>query len=144
LVYSTVEDFDIAKPICAEIKLAILSSPYRRRTRMHPILLAIPILLVGAISCAFALDSAQNIRNAKQADLDRKCEAARDVKLAPMRKQIYAECMQKPGRSTYTEDDCKRQAADYNGNRLKGTPLHYDLAECVEAFKYRESYRQSN
>lgn len=111
---------------------------------MNPILLAIPIIFVGAISCAFALESDKAIRLAKQAELDRKCEAAREVKLTPMRKQIFAECMQKTGRSTDTEADCKRHAAEYNAdrNRLKGTPLYYDLAECVEAFKYRESYRQ--
>ena len=113
---------------------------------MKPKFLALPILLVGAISCAFALESNKDIRIAKQAELDRKCEAAREVKLAPMRKQIYAECMQKTGRSTATQDDCKREAADYNAdrNRLrgKGTPLYYDLAECEAAFKYRESYRQ--
>ena len=114
---------------------------------MNPRLLAIPIMFVGAISFAFALQSDKAIRLEKQAELDRKCEAAREVKLAPMRKQIYAECMQKTGRSTATQDDCKREAADYNANRVsahrvRSTPLYYDLAECVEAFKYRESYRQ--
>lgn len=114
---------------------------------MNPRLLAVPIMLVGAISCAFALESNKAIRAAKQAELDRKCESAREVKLAPMRKQIYAECMQKTGRSTATQDDCKREAADYNAervskHRVKSTPLYYDLAECEEAFKYRDISRQ--
>jgi hypothetical protein len=70
----------------------------------------------------------------KQAELDQRCEAAREKKLAPIREDIYRECLgKKQGDAAY----CRRYADDYNGNRVGRSPLFYDLPECEAAFQFR-------
>lgn len=74
----------------------------------------------------------------KQAELDRRCEAARAVKLAPIRADIYTECLEKKqGDAAY----CRRSADDYNGNRPGGSPRFYELPECEAAFEFRNRSR---
>lgn len=106
---------------------------------MNSVRLIITIVTLGAALSASAIESEQDIRNKKQADLDRRCESAREVILAPVRKEIYYECMQ-ASRRTDAAADCERRAADYNANRNGGAPRYYDIQECVTAFEYRQSY----
>jgi hypothetical protein len=74
----------------------------------------------------------------RQAELDRRCEAARDEKLAPVREAIYAECI-----SDRKADEayCRRYADGYNGERIGGSPRFYELPECEEAFRFRNRDR---
>lgn len=70
----------------------------------------------------------------KQAELDRRCEAARDKALAPIRDDIYQECLEKKrGDEAY----CRRDADGYNGDRIGGAPRFYELPECERAFDFR-------
>jgi hypothetical protein len=73
------------------------------------------------------------------ADLDRRCEDARDKKIAPLRKAEIANCIQ-----TETGDQawCETFWADYGDARRSAsgmiTPrLFHDLPECVEALDER-------
>lgn len=73
-----------------------------------------------------------------QAELDRRCEDARELKLAPIRADIFAECLEKKqGDETF----CRRYADGYNGNRIGGSPRFYELPECQAAFKNRNRRR---
>ena len=74
----------------------------------------------------------------QQAELDQACEAARTVKLAPLRQQIFAECMQ-ANRSTSSAEECNRQSAGYNGNRFGASPQFYDLPACEKAFEFKKN-----
>jgi hypothetical protein len=74
----------------------------------------------------------------KQADLDRRCEAAREKKLAPIRADIYTECLEK---KQGDEPYCRRYADGYNGNRIGGSPRFYELPECEAAFEFRNRRR---
>jgi hypothetical protein len=89
-----------------------------------------------SLSSAAASETDEALRQARQAELDRACEAARQVALAPRRQEIYEECINRPGKE---EDVCRKDANGYNGNRIGGTPLFYDLPECEEAFEYRRT-----
>ena len=70
----------------------------------------------------------------KQAELDAACESARQLALGPKRSDIYQECVDKFKKSAAV---CEKDADSYNGNRVGGSPLFYDLPECEAAFEYR-------
>ena len=93
------------------------------------------VMLLG-LSGAAASETEEDLRKARQAELDRACEAARQVALAPRRQEIYEECINRFGKE---EDACRREASGYNGNRIGAAPLFYDLPECVEAFEYQKA-----
>ncbi|HLD66514.1 MAG TPA: hypothetical protein VJA19_10750 [Pseudomonas sp.] len=95
--------------------------------------------LFACTNQALAFESEQNRVDRTQAELDQRCEAAREIKLKPIRAQAFVECMSSK-RGTDTEADCKRKTSGYNGNRQGGTPRFYDLPACEEAFKYRRSH----
>lgn len=84
---------------------------------------------------AFQADQEKIAR--KQAGLDQACEAARLVKLEPIRKQAFNECMSSK-LSTDSAEDCTRKTSGINANRQTGNPKFYDLPACIEAFKYRK------
>jgi hypothetical protein len=105
------------------------------RHTMREALLTAAVVLLG-LSGAAASETEVNLRQARQAELDRACEAARQVALAPRRQEIYEECI---NRFDKEADACRSEANAYNGNRIGATPLFYDLPECVEAFEYRKS-----
>ena len=69
-----------------------------------------------------------------QAEHDRKCEYARHKALAPLKKEIIKECLEK-GKE---ESVCKREADDYNGARVGRGPMFYDLPECEAAYNYKK------
>ena len=100
---------------------------------MHKKLL-VAIVMIPGLGGAVAAQTDEDLRQARQAELDRACEAARQVALAPRRQEIYVECINRFGKE---ETVCRNDANGYNGNRIGGTPLYYDLPECEEAFAYR-------
>lgn len=81
-------------------------------------------------------------RDAKLAELDALCEAARQRKIAVERAKAIEECVAQKQRSDRAA--CERFYADF-GARVGGRPpLFYDLPECVAAHEFRTSYRSSN
>lgn len=96
------------------------------------------LLMLLVASPALAKESRQD----KQGRLDGACEVERQKKLAPLRKQFVEECVANKERPS--RKDCERFYADY-GQRMGGrAPLFYDLPECVEAFEYQRSVRNSD
>jgi hypothetical protein len=73
----------------------------------------------------------------EQVKLDQACETARQVALQPRRKEIYQECVHKFKKS---EAVCLSEAKVYNGNRINGAPLFYELPACEKAFAFRKKY----
>ena len=103
-----------------------------------------PPLLIGLFALAMTAQvqafQTENERNAaRRAELDRACEAARAVKLAPLRQQAFVECMNSD-RSTDTAADCKRKTEGANLNIQGGSPRFYDLPACVEAFEFLKAH----
>ena len=96
--------------------------------------LAAGVMMLGLNAVASQTD--EDLGRARQAELDRMCEAARQVALAPRRQEIYEECINRFGRE---EAVCRDEADGYNGNRIGAASLFYDLPECEEAFDYRRS-----
>jgi hypothetical protein len=101
---------------------------------MRTEVLIVTAMFLGLSGAAVA-DTAQE-RQARQAELDRQCEAARQVALAPKRQEIYNECINHFGKE---EAVCRNEANAYNGYRIGGAPLYYDLPECVEAFEFSKA-----
>ncbi len=96
------------------------------------------MLTVLVVVCASA-SAAEGERAARQAELDRLCEAARDRALEPIRAEIYQECVDEQHKDP---GYCRRYADGYNGERERGAPRFYELPECVEAFEFRRSQRR--
>ena len=88
------------------------------------------IVINSVTSVAFAHED-------KQVTLDQACEAARQVALKPRKKEIYQECRQKFKKS---EAVCKDEAKVFNGNRINGAPLFYELPACEKAFAFRKKH----
>lgn len=77
-------------------------------------------------------------------ELDRKCEAARLAKLAPIRAELIDKCVSIDKRP---REACESEFAHYgdtkataHGKAIAG--LFYDLPECVAAFEARQKYRR--
>lgn len=100
-------------------------------------LVFLALLVVAAGSLAGDLNPEE--RAAKQAELDRQCEAAREQKLAPIRAEIYDECVNKLRKQP---EYCRRYADGYNGERAGAAPRFYELPECVAAFEFRTNRRR--
>lgn len=103
---------------------------------MKIILIMLAMLLPGPV--AMAGDDAGSDAD-RQAELDRQCEAAREEKLAPIRAEIYDECVNKQGKEP---EYCRRYADGYDGTRIGGAPRFYELPECVAAFEYSKSTKR--
>ncbi|PHR85379.1 MAG: hypothetical protein COA59_03240 [Colwellia sp.] len=71
----------------------------------------------------------------KQAELDKSCEDARQIALKPRKDDIFHECLTKFKKS---KSVCQQEADIYNGNRIKGAPMFYELPECEKAFQFRK------
>jgi hypothetical protein len=97
------------------------------------------LLVVAAATQAQAFQADEDRNAARRAELDRACEAARTVKLTPLRQQAFVECMHAK-RSTDTVEDCQRKTAGANLNLLGGGTRFYDLPACVEAFEFRKAH----
>ena len=93
------------------------------------------VLLIFIAGLAVAADPTDA---GKQAELDRRCEAARAEMLAPVREEIYTTCIDgRKGDEVY----CRRYADGYNGERIGRSPRFYELPECEAAFKFRNGDR---
>lgn len=100
----------------------------------HILLIALSVFLLGP-----AL--AKETRDQKQAALDAACEAAREKKIAPIRNKYIEACV--ANREQPSREACERFYADYGGRMGGRAPLFYDLPECVKAFDYQQSTRES-
>lgn len=100
------------------------------------LLLLTAFLATASVSAATTAEDQATL--AHQAELDQACEAARTVKLVPLRKQLFNECMNSKN-TTDTAQDCTRKTADYNGNRYEAAPMFYDLPACVSAFEFQKA-----
>lgn len=70
----------------------------------------------------------------KQMELDSKCEEARQIALAPLKQEVFKECLE-----TKTDESlCKIEADEYDGARPNRGPMFYDLPECEKAFDYKK------
>lgn len=92
--------------------------------------LVVAVLILLMASPLFANQS----REEEQARLDAACEAARQKKLAPMRKKLEDECV--TIRELPSRAECARFYADYGGRMRGRAPLFYDLPQCVAAFEF--------
>ena len=79
-------------------------------------------------------------RETRQAELDARCEQARERKLAPLRAQFVEECVREKHYSTRRE--CEVFYGDYGARSGNRAPLYYDLPECVEAYDFQNSQRR--
>ncbi len=102
-------------------------------------LLLMTLLLLA--STAVQANKAEAEREAKQAELDAACEAARETKLAIVRAEFAEECVEKEQLSD--QESCETFYADYGEGGFNRAPLFYDLPECEIAFEYLNSYRNS-
>jgi len=101
-----------------------------------PTKLCVFLILITGLLCTSSLVFA---KQNTQATLDSACEAARQKALKPRKKEIYQECRQK-----FKKDEkvCKREAKAFNGNRIGGAPMFYELPACEKAFNYRKKHEQ--
>lgn len=82
----------------------------------------------------------ENERSSKQKELDTACQTAREIKLSPLRQGYVDDCIEKKKKDRAY---CERFYSDYGNQAGNKAALFYDLPECVEAFNYQKSYRQS-
>jgi hypothetical protein len=78
-----------------------------------------------------------DIMDMSLAELDRRCEAARQEKIAPLKAAEITNCVQA---GTGDQDWCETFWADYGAPRRLESggltpPMFHDLPECVEAFE---------
>lgn len=101
--------------------------------------------LIALVVMAFTVVHADPLgeeREAKQAELDAACEAARQHKIVIERAEHIEKCVE----TEQLEDrqKCESFYADY-GESPAGQPrLFYDLPECEKAYEYKTSYRSSD
>jgi len=93
------------------------------------------------VSAAVLADNLGKERDAKQAELDAACEAARQTKLLLARAKYVEECVET--KLLADRESCERFYADYGESSANQAPLFYDLPECEKAHEYRTSYRNS-
>ncbi|WP_019027841.1 hypothetical protein [Colwellia piezophila] len=96
--------------------------------------------LLGIFTLAIVINSIASVAFAhqkQQEKLDKMCEEARQVALKPRKKEIYQECLNKFKKS---ESVCKDEANAYNGNRINGAPMFYELPACEQAFAFRKKH----
>lgn len=106
---------------------------------MKPLVIALSFILIFLQTNIVA---AEEDRAAKQLELDKACEMAREKELIPLREQLIEECMSKDKQKNNL-DECKRLHGSYD--RAPGrAPLFYDLPECEAATSYQKSYRQAD
>jgi len=92
-----------------------------------------------AIGLGLALASGGVLASEPSLDqLRQRCDAAREVKLAPLREQAIQECVSRP-RSTRTRAQCEEFYRDFGqgGGTVGGgfrAPMFIDVPECQEYF----------
>ena len=78
------------------------------------------------------------------ADLDRQCEAVREKKLAPLRREKVEACVKEEKRP---RADCESEFENFGNTKGKAgggaiSGMFYDLPECVKAAEARNQHRQ--
>lgn len=106
---------------------------------MQPARLPLLAALFCLTSQAATFEAQQERIDRKQAQLDQACEAAREVKLEPIRARAFEECMNSR-RNTDDAESCSRKTSGANANRIDGAPRFYDLPACEEAFEHRKAH----
>ena len=96
---------------------------------MQPRIFALALTAMLVVTPAVAQDA--------QAELDAACQAAREKKLEPKRRQLVEECVQKGDKS---REECARFYADWDG-RIgdTGARMFFDLPECEKALDHQRS-----
>ena len=75
--------------------------------------------------------------DAQQISLDKQCEIAREKVLRVERAQYVEECVQE--RRMSNREACERFYATHGAATATSPPLHLDLPECVEAYKFQRN-----
>jgi hypothetical protein len=80
-------------------------------------------------------------------ELRQRCEAAREVQLAPLREQAIQDCVSRP-RSTRTRAQCEEFYRDFGqgGGTVGGgfrAPMFIDVPECQEYFAEQDRQNQA-
>ena len=104
---------------------------------MKKLLLVVTMIALGTGAVSLAQSAKE--REARQAELDATCEAARDVAIAAAKVEHIEECVEKEQRPDRAA--CERFYVDYGRDAATGVPLYYDLPQCEAAHDYRTSYR---
>ena len=93
------------------------------------------LLLIIVLMTSYSSVTMAHATSTKQAKLDKACESARQKALEPRKKEIYQECLTK-----FKKDKsvCQQEADTYNGNRINGAPMFYELPACEKAFEFRK------
>jgi hypothetical protein len=104
-----------------------------------PLSPCLTIILAASMLLTAGAQAGDSERAARQAELDRICEAAREEKLAPLRQRFVQECVDDA--QFETREECEAFYADYGAQSGNRAPLFYDLPPCVEAFEYAQSER---
>ncbi|MBK3882403.1 hypothetical protein GFK97_16910 [Pseudomonas stutzeri] len=118
----------------------MLATGIRRSDSMKQGLLATVLLAVLATQAQAGFQKDREAFDRRQAELDQRCESAREAKLAPLREAAFQDCM-RTTRNSRAETECRRKTAGENGNRAGGAPRFYDLPACVEAFEHKRQRR---
>jgi len=100
------------------------------------------LLILIVVPAAVLAQSEQEMK--RYEELDHQCEAAREKKLAPLRKEKIEACVKNDKRP---RADCEDEFAEYGNTRGKAGGgavggMFYDLPECVAAAAARSQYRQ--
>jgi hypothetical protein len=112
----------------------------RQRDQMMIRKFCLALTFAGFVPCAIPQDHYEWQEKLKS--LDKKCEDARAVKLAPIRKHLARECAADRRRSMSLKE-CEMETATY-GNNMAGAlgatiiGLYYDLPECTAAAEDRK------
>ncbi len=105
--------------------------------------------MMSSIRCSFlalllmAFNAAADdaARRQQQELLDAQCYQARQLRIAPLRAEAIAECVQTQQRESNPQAFCERFYADF-GERAGNRPAMFmDLPECVAAFEFQQSNR---
>jgi len=103
-------------------------------------ILAFIFTATQVMPCVASAPSSDRERESKQSQLDAACESARERKLAPERTKYIEECVRDKFKDS--REACERFYRDYGSETADRLALYYDLPECVQAFDFRQSYRQ--
>ena len=110
-----------------------------RKTIRTSILVALTSIAVAGV--AIAGNDSQ--RRQKQAELDARCDAARQEMIKPLKEKYIAECIQEQTRQRDAEEYCERFYKDYGERSGRRQAMFLDLPECIEANEYQKSTRSS-
>ncbi|MGV6827583.1 MAG: hypothetical protein ACWA5Q_11465 [bacterium] len=90
------------------------------------------LMIVGLCALMVPLTG---IAREDQAKLDAACEAAREKKLAPLRRQRVSDCIKN---KEMDKKGCESAYSNWNGRTGNQQLPFYDLPECDKAFKNRK------